>query len=86
MAKEPFYVAPEVANSGFEADGGDTNEPSKSRFRAQEREGVTFDNAGLESHYKPIAKYEGLHRYDPDFDWEPEEERRIVRKVSGSFH
>jgi hypothetical protein len=22
-----------------------------------------------------------LHRYDPKFDWEPEEERRVVRKV-----
>ncbi|KAF2005054.1 MFS general substrate transporter [Amniculicola lignicola CBS 123094] len=29
----------------------------------------------------PIAKYEGMHRYDPKFEWEPTEEKRIVRKI-----
>lgn len=55
----------------------------KSGFRAREREGFTFVSKGLgKDHYKPVDSYEGLHRYDPDFDWEPEEERRVVRKVS----
>ncbi|KAL4742728.1 major facilitator superfamily domain-containing protein [Aspergillus similis] len=31
--------------------------------------------------YKPIDTYEGLHRWDPDFEWTEEEERRIVRKI-----
>ena len=42
---------------------------------------VTFDRAGLVEHYKPIGKYEGAHRYDPAFEWEPKEETRVVRKV-----
>ena len=33
-------------------------------------------------HYRPIAEYEGIHRYDPKYTWEPSEERAIVRKVS----
>ncbi|KAL4980144.1 major facilitator superfamily domain-containing protein [Aspergillus desertorum] len=31
--------------------------------------------------YRPIDTYEGLHRWDPDFEWTEEEERRIVRKI-----
>ncbi|KAF4303855.1 putative phthalate transporter [Botryosphaeria dothidea] len=41
----------------------------------------TFATAGLDKYYRPVEGYEGLHRYDPDFEWEPEEERRIVRKI-----
>lgn len=41
----------------------------------------TFATSGLDKYYRPVEGYEGLHRYDPDFEWEPEEERRIVRKV-----
>lgn len=32
--------------------------------------------------YKPTAKFEGSHRFDPDATWEPEEERKLVRRVS----
>ena len=31
--------------------------------------------------YTPIDKYEGKHRYDAEFEWEPKEERKLVRKV-----
>lgn len=31
--------------------------------------------------YKPIASFEGAHRYDPSFEWEEKEEKRLVRKV-----
>jgi hypothetical protein len=27
------------------------------------------------------AGYEGRHRFDPDYTWTPEEEKRLVRKV-----
>lgn len=44
--------------------------------------GKTFATQGLrEDHYRPVDSYEGLHRYDPDFEWAPEEEKRVVRKV-----
>lgn len=32
--------------------------------------------------YAPIEAYEGRHRYDASFEWEPKEEKRLVRKVS----
>ena len=35
--------------------------------------------------YKPIAGYEGSHRFDPSFQWDPEEERKLVRMVSLCF-
>ncbi|KAL1648075.1 hypothetical protein SLS58_002402 [Diplodia intermedia] len=41
----------------------------------------TFATSGLDQYYRPVEGYEGLHRYDPDFEWEPEEERRVVRKI-----
>jgi hypothetical protein len=43
---------------------------------------TTFASAGLDDYYKPQPHWEGLHRYDPDFTWEPLEEKRLVRKIS----
>jgi hypothetical protein len=44
--------------------------------------GAVFETAGLEDVlYKPIPTYEGIHRYDPKFQWEEQEERKVVRKV-----
>ena len=42
---------------------------------------ATFDTFGHPSFYTPIENYEGKHRYDPTFEWEPKEERKLVRKV-----
>lgn len=42
---------------------------------------VAFETRGNESYYTPIDEYEGKHRYDPSFEWEPQEERKLVRKV-----
>lgn len=41
----------------------------------------TFETTEGHHFYRPIDGYEGLHRWDPDFTWTPEEEKRIVRKV-----
>lgn len=47
------------------------------------RDGTTFVAQGLrQDNYRPVDTYEGIHRFDPEFEWEPEEERKIVRKVS----
>ena len=35
----------------------------------------------MEGFYQPIDKYEGRHRYDPYFEWEPAEEKRLVRRL-----
>lgn len=46
------------------------------------KRGTTWAANGLKvAHYRPVDSYEGLHRYDPDFEWEPEEERKVIRKV-----
>ncbi|KAK3650371.1 hypothetical protein LTR56_006350 [Elasticomyces elasticus] len=42
---------------------------------------TTFETSSLDSHYKPIDSYEGRHRYDPDFEWTPAEEKKVVRKI-----
>ncbi|RMY73939.1 hypothetical protein D0862_14209 [Hortaea werneckii] len=42
---------------------------------------TTLDDGSLAAFYKPIDTYEGRHRYDPNFEWEPAEERRLVRKI-----
>ena len=44
----------------------------------------TFETIGDACFYSPIQQYEGKHRYDPKFQWEPKEERRLVRKVIDS--
>jgi hypothetical protein len=36
--------------------------------------------------YAPIEAYEGRHRYNPKFEWESQEERCLVRKVSSRLH
>lgn len=46
---------------------------------------VTFERFGDESFYTPIDNYEGKHRYDPTFEWEPHEERKLVRKACRRF-
>ena len=48
---------------------------------AARRQPGTFDNDSLEDFYVPIERYEGRHRYDPKFTWDPSEEKRLVRKV-----
>jgi hypothetical protein len=47
--------------------------------------GQAFENVGLEKFYAPITTYEGYHRFDPEFQWEPEEERVVVRRVRLRF-
>jgi hypothetical protein len=44
---------------------------------------AAFDtDSTLEEHYKPIESYEGYHRYDPNYTWSWEDEKKIIRKVS----
>ncbi|KAH9827620.1 putative transporter [Teratosphaeria destructans] len=54
-----------------------------SKLFAEKDEGrTTFENSEvLEEYYRPIESYEGYHRYDPHFQWEPKEEEKLVRKI-----
>lgn len=45
--------------------------------------GPTYKSEDLSARYsKPIDTFEGLHRWDPDFEWEPKEEQRVVRRIN----
>ncbi|KAF2847184.1 MFS general substrate transporter [Plenodomus tracheiphilus IPT5] len=68
----------EIAGSASSSDV----EVNKSGFWGKPNSGATFAAKGLGTdHYRPVGTYEGLHRYDPNFDWEPEEEKKVVRKI-----
>jgi hypothetical protein len=54
----------------------------ETQTKTKGRDGLTFVTEGLtKDHYRPVETYEGIHRYDPDFEWKPAEEKRVVRKV-----
>ena len=79
MAKDAGL--PDVSKTDYHLSGSAS--ASETDVRSQAHGAVTFASAGLEAQkYRPVDTYEGIHRYDPDFEWEPEEERRVVRKVS----
>ncbi|KAJ5215222.1 uncharacterized protein N7498_001629 [Penicillium cinerascens] len=40
-----------------------------------------FDTTEDPRYYKPIPEYEGIHRWDPDFEWTEEEEKAVIRKI-----
>lgn len=42
----------------------------------------SFDTSEDPRFYKPIPEYEGYHRWDPEFEWTEEEEKKVVRKVT----
>lgn len=48
---------------------------------SRNKERITWDTTSIHSHVKPIDTYEGLHRWDPEFQWDKKEEQRVVRKV-----
>ncbi|KAJ5729608.1 uncharacterized protein N7483_004116 [Penicillium malachiteum] len=41
----------------------------------------TFEVKEGHQFYRPIDSYEGIHRWDPNFEWTKEEEQKIVRKI-----
>ncbi|KAL3482525.1 major facilitator superfamily domain-containing protein [Aspergillus californicus] len=61
----------------------DSSSASGSRERAQYKEfnESAFDATEDPRFYKPIPEYEGIHRWDPNFDWTEQEEKRLIRKI-----
>ena len=68
----------EQHSSGDEATPRDSSDINSTQHKG------TFETISDASFYSPIQQYEGKHRYDPRFQWEPKEERRLVRKVIDS--
>ena len=68
-------------NSAITASVSNSEKETQNR-EPKENFGSTFVTEGLaKDHYKPVNNYEGIHRYDPDFEWEHAEEKRVLRKV-----
>ncbi|GFF33602.1 uncharacterized transporter YIL166C [Aspergillus lentulus] len=42
---------------------------------------AAFDTSEDPRYYKPIPTYEGIHRWDPDFEWTEKEEKRLITKI-----
>lgn len=43
--------------------------------------GAAYAEGGLTKFYEPIPEYEGRHRWDPTAEWNPAEEKKLVRTV-----
>lgn len=67
------------ADGGLTPDGVSTERGFFKRADAR-----AFDNDSLDAHYAPIVNHEGAHRYDPGFQWTPQEEKRVVRRACRS--
>ena len=81
------YSQQHAMSSGNDLHEKGAVEETHARYPSSETSDETF-TAGtfkrdptLTKYYKPIDNYEGAHRYDPDFQWDPKEEQRLVRKV-----
>ncbi|KAJ3034586.1 hypothetical protein HDV00_004858 [Rhizophlyctis rosea] len=66
----------------------DTNSPeTPPAYEKKDKDNVhfstvnVFDDEDLAEHYQPREDYEGRHRFDPKLQWEPEEERKLIRKI-----
>jgi hypothetical protein len=71
--------------------GGEVRKISVSSFALEaavlpSTQSAAFETeSALQEHYKPIKSYEGYHRYDPNYTWSWEDEKRIIRKVRSVF-
>lgn len=69
---------PEIAKGAAETTS--SSEKSASLRLGQSDGGVIASGGNLDS-YRPIAEYEGAHRFDPTYEWTENEEKRLVRRV-----
>jgi hypothetical protein len=90
-------MAEENLKSAIEQSPGSSSPPSstdkcavETTFSApqslDERERRKADDAAFDMsedvrYYKPIDTYEGIHRWDPEFEWEEWEEKKVIRRV-----
>ncbi|KAL4780625.1 major facilitator superfamily domain-containing protein [Aspergillus varians] len=81
-AEEPKTVP--VSTAEIEADSrgvSDADDSDREKQGHSHLKGSTFNSTEDPRFYRPIDTYEGLHRWDPHFEWTEEEERKIVRKI-----
>ncbi|KAL4861787.1 hypothetical protein BDV12DRAFT_207770 [Aspergillus spectabilis] len=83
MAVDEPKTAP-ISTAELEADsrGESINDDSDKEHQSRPHQGEsTFNSTEDPRFYRPIDTYEGLHRWDPHFEWTQEEERKIVWKI-----
>lgn len=69
--------------SDKDVDVGDVSERTELSDTSSDKS-ATFNYGGIDQSrfYRPIDSYEGIHRWDPNFEWEPKEEKQVIRRVS----
>ena len=88
IKRQPWWKLGGTDYSFVSVDAGYARNPdsaSSSNTRLDESEYLgksVYDTIEAKEIYKPIEGYEGAHRFDPNFEWTPEEERKLVRTVS----
>jgi len=71
-------------NAGY-TESTNSNSSSEIKLEQQGTKNLgrhVYETEDTKEIYKPIVGYEGAHRFDPNFTWDPEEEKRLVRIVS----
>lgn len=76
-----FSTGFEKFEASSEADDDDDERQALLPTRSVRGNNITFERFGKASHHQPVERYEGSHRYGLQFEWEPREERKLVRKV-----
>jgi hypothetical protein len=75
--KDVSYVS---VDAGYEVDS-ETSSVDEGAVRNTEN---VFESPEALDIYKPVAGYEGTHRFDASATWTQEEEKKLVRKVCSS--
>ncbi|KAJ5528374.1 hypothetical protein N7513_012533 [Penicillium frequentans] len=71
----------QVSASQKDSPGASILESDQESQQAQGYDNGTFQVKEGHEYYRPIDSYEGMHRWDPGFEWTEEEEKNIVRKI-----
>ncbi|KAI5459559.1 major facilitator superfamily domain-containing protein [Mariannaea sp. PMI_226] len=73
------------ATSNDETSSTDLDSPSVDQTSGNRNyvhgKSTTYANVDEVRYYKPVETYEGLHRWDPEFEWTEAEEKKLVRKL-----
>lgn len=72
------------APTATESDSGSSRATKNARPEYGSSEDHPFSDTKSAEHWRSIyekAKFEGRHRFDPNYTWTAEEEKRLVRKV-----
>ena len=68
----------DAPRKGIVVDGSSTDTLTQVRLSTD----AVYVTGGRDEFYKPIAEYEGAHRYDPKMTWTEQEEKALIRRVS----